>query len=105
MVLFVSGSLKIHPEIFPDLIFYFFMKENTMKHKSINPNNRKLAEYYEQNKTKKPQPKTKITFVVPSHYAELLSKLSLLLGNSKTQTIKQALECLASQYDEETIYI
>ena len=76
-----------------------------MKHKTINPNNRKLAEYYEQNKKQKIQPKKKLTFVVPSHYAELLAKLSILLGNSKTQTIKQALECLASHYEEDTIYL
>jgi len=72
-----------------------------MKHIPINPNNRKLAEFYEKNKIRKPQSKTKLTFVVPDHYAELLSKLSLLLGNSKTQTIKQALELLASHCEEE----
>jgi len=72
-----------------------------MKH-NINPNNRKLAEYYEQNKTVRPQEKTKITFVVPSHYAELLTKISMLLGNNKTQTFKEALDCLAAHYEEES---
>ena len=76
-----------------------------MNNKTINPNNRRLADYYEQNKIQKDQAKKKLTFVVPEHYAELLTKLSILLGNSKTQTIKQALQCLASQYDEDTIYI
>ena len=58
-----------------------------MKVKNITQNNRRLAEYYELHKTKEIQKKKKLTFVVSEHYAELLAKLSLLLGNSKTQTI------------------
>ena len=73
--------------------------------KLINPNNQKLADYYEQNRPESSGQKRKLTFVVPEHYAQLLAKLSLLLGNSKTQTIKQALDFLASQYDEETTYV
>ena len=72
-----------------------------MKHKTIHPNNRERAKYYEENKTKRPQEKKKITFAVPNHYADLLAKLSMLLGNSKTQTIKEALDHLAVQYGDD----
>lgn len=72
-----------------------------MKRQTINPNNQKLADYFQQTNEQDPQSKKKITIVVPQHYADLLAQMSMLLGNSKTQTIKQALDHLASVYSRE----
>jgi hypothetical protein len=71
-----------------------------MKRKTIHPSNLKSAEYYQENKIRKETIKKKLTFVVPEHYADLLEKLSMLLGNSKTSTVKQALDHLAELYTD-----
>ena len=73
-----------------------------MKHNPINPNNRKLAEYFENNRTIDETGRKKITFVVEDHYAALLSRLSMLLGNSKTKTFRVALDHLAELCESNT---